>query len=91
MGHGVGVNGNHQLHRLHLAGGLHVAQDAGEVWGELLICSKVMASGQMPSRRLMRRLMELRLKLKARASVPCSRLRRLRGGLSNARRWWRVY
>ena len=34
---GDGVAGDHQLHRLHLAGGLHVAQDAGDFGGELLV------------------------------------------------------
>lgn len=37
MRHGDGVAGNHQLHCLHLAGGLHVGQDAGYVWSELLV------------------------------------------------------
>ena len=41
MRHGDGVAGDHQLHRLHLAGGLHVAQDAGDVWGELLILQQI--------------------------------------------------
>lgn len=35
--HGDGVTGVHQLHRLHLAGGLHVALDASHVRGELIV------------------------------------------------------
>ena len=37
MGHSDGVAGDHQLHRLNLAGGLHIAQDAHEVRGELFV------------------------------------------------------
>lgn len=36
-----GVAGDHRLHRLHLAGGLHVAQDARDVRGELLVLQQL--------------------------------------------------
>jgi hypothetical protein len=45
MGHGDGVAGDHQLHRLHLAGGLHVAQDARDVGGELLVLQQLEGLG----------------------------------------------
>ena len=45
MRHGDGVAGDHQLHRFHLAGGFHVAQDARDVRGELLVLQQLNGFG----------------------------------------------
>lgn len=65
MSHSDSIAGQHQLHSLHLQDGFHVAQDAGDIWCELLVLQLVNIFGADAFKQVNGRVMELRLTFKA--------------------------